>query len=312
MFNLFTRPTKDVAITPLKPFSTVTLEIASAQSNVDMVAQLQCKIAQLQEQVDFLTRKQQQLTYLYQQVDVERNQLYQFIATIAHELRNPLNVAKGFNSFLLQGKAGALSFKQEDFVASVATSLEQIHMLTEDLLCYNQIKAGQLDLELELIELKELVTESIRQFSLVAEAAQLELNLVDLTGTACYVRGDAMRLRQCFYNLLNNAIKFSPAGRQITVTIELFEDSYRVGITDQGPGISSENLKSIFQRFYQVKDKQGNHRTGYGLGLSISAELVKRHNGQIGVESSVGKGSCFWITLPQAMELAQPYQENLN
>ncbi len=113
------------------------------------------------------------------------------------------------------------------------------------------------------------------------------------------VYADGMRIDQIVINFVNNAIKYAPGSKEIRIFIEKINDMAKVSIIDKGPGIPAEKLLHLFDRFYRV-DSSGSQYSGLGLGLYISAEIIKRHNGQIGVNSELGKGSTFWFTLPLA------------
>lgn len=226
-------------------------------------------------------------------------QAHDFTATVAHELRTPLHTAAGFLSFLLQDMAGPLTVMQRNMLASVATSLEQAQMLTEDLLCLAALEQGQLSLDLAPLDLRSVVQTELNQLRLMADAANVKLDGLNLTGDECKVKAARNRLGQCLRNLIVNAIKFSPIGGTVRVAIEQHSDAYIVSIEDNGPGISPENLDRIFERRFQAKEGVAHHLAGYGLGLSITKDLVERQGGKLGVESQIGQGSRFWFSLPR-------------
>jgi signal transduction histidine kinase len=228
-------------------------------------------------------------------------QATEFAATVAHEMRTPLHTASGFLAFLLQGMAGPLSVMQRDMLASVATSLEQAQLLTEDLLSMAALDNGQLSFDLQPLDLRELVREELKQLQLMAEAANVTLEETSLEGVEYRVMGVRSRLGQCLRNLLVNAIKFSPTGGKVRVVLEPCGPDYMVSIEDKGPGISPEYQERIFERGFQVRS-DGRHLKGYGLGLAVSRELVEHQGGQLGVESALGEGSRFWIKLPRARQ----------
>jgi signal transduction histidine kinase len=110
------------------------------------------------------------------------------------------------------------------------------------------------------------------------------------------VYADALRIDQVIVNFLNNAIKYSPDSKEIVVTIEKIADTAKVSITDKGMGISSDKIPHLFERYFRV-DSSGSQYSGLGLGLYICSEIIKKHQGQIGADSELGKGSSFWFTL---------------
>lgn len=269
------------------------------------VAQLRLKLAQMQHELDQAKAAYKQLEQQYQQANQEREQLKGFLATAAHEIKNPLNVAMGFTTFLQQGKTGPVTAQQQDFLDSVATGLEEAKTLVEDLLSVDQLQRGVRKLEVMPVDLKKLTRQVMARFKLMAEAANVQLEAVNLDGTECQVLGAPNRIGQCLYNLILNALKFSPRGGTVKVEICETATGSMVKVIDNGPGISLENQKKLFQRYFQVKDEVGHHLAGYGLGLSITKELIERQNGQIGVESTPGAGSCFWFSLPEVALAAE-------
>lgn len=111
------------------------------------------------------------------------------------------------------------------------------------------------------------------------------------------VYADAARIDQVVINFINNAIKYAPESKEIRICIEKVNNMAKVSVIDKGPGIPLEKLRHLFDRYYRA-DSSGSQYTGLGLGLYISSEIIKKHNGTIGVDSEVGKGSTFWFTLP--------------
>ncbi len=111
------------------------------------------------------------------------------------------------------------------------------------------------------------------------------------------VYADAEKIEQVIVNFVNNAVKYAPDSKDIHVSIDKVENMARVSVKDEGPGISADNLPHLFDRYYRV-DSNGIRYSGLGLGLYISAEIIKKHEGQIGVDSKIGEGSAFWFTIP--------------
>jgi two-component system sensor histidine kinase BaeS len=224
----------------------------------------------------------------------------ELLETVAHELHTPLHTASGFLSFLLQGMAGPVTAIQRDMLVSLGSSLQQAQSLVEDLSCLAQLEQGELPLNLELVALQPIVRETLSQFELVAEAAGVKLVGFNLAGNDFFIMTAPNRVSQCLRNLISNALKFSSEGGAVRVSLEETAESYTVRVEDQGPGIRPEHLALIFERHFQIKDPSTRHLGGYGLGLSITRDLIERLGGFVGVESSVGKGSCFFFSLPKA------------
>jgi signal transduction histidine kinase len=225
-----------------------------------------------------------------------RDELNQLLLIVAHELRSPVQNAIGFNRFMLEGKTGPLSSQQEDFLSSSATTLEHIQLLLEDLLCRDQLEEGRFKAELSLVEFSSLIKELVSQFNPLAITAGVTIETFFPEG-ASHVFASRSHMKQCLHNLIVNAIKFSPNGGIVKIELVRETSRYLVKVTDQGCGIDPDRLKHIFERYSRNSDS---HIAGYGLGLSITKQLVEYQKGSIGVKSKFGQGSQFWISMPRA------------
>ncbi len=217
----------------------------------------------------------------------------EFLATAAHELRTPLTSVRGFSEILLERE---LSQERQDYyhriIKEQSTHLAQI---IDDLLDISRLEAGHgLELRNETISLDEIISSVVKPF--IDTSPQHTFDLVCNSDVPPTI-GDPFRLNQVFQNLLSNAVKFSPEGGEISITREVVGDSIRVGIHDQGIGLSKKQQENIFERFYRV-DSTSTSIGGTGLGLTISKLIVELHGGNMWVESELGKGSTFFFTLP--------------
>jgi signal transduction histidine kinase len=221
----------------------------------------------------------------------------EFISMVSHELRNPLNSLNGFIKVVLQGRAGALTALQHEFLEIADGQVEQLKGRISELLEFNRIDAGRLSLDPKWSDLPILATATATRLKLQAEQAGITLfNRVDDALPECYF--DVERIGQVMTNLIENAIKATPPGGTITVHSELHESEVWVRISDTGVGIPAEEVGKVFQRFYRVHNRtssQGNH---LGLGLAICQQIIEGHKGRIWVESVEGQGSCFTFALP--------------
>jgi signal transduction histidine kinase len=220
-------------------------------------------------------------------------------AAVSHEMRTPLHVAHNYLNLLKQGKVGAVSSEQAECLENISVSLSQMKNLLEDILCLGQMQNGQFQLHLEEIELKQLVATTVEQLRVIASAAAISLETLNLSGDPYLVEVAPSRLQQCLYNLLTNAIKFSPVGSRVTVSLDEQVAHYCITVADEGLGISKETLNQIFQPYFQVRKNNPAFKNGYGLGLSITQQLVEQHGGRLLVESTLGVGSRFTIVLPR-------------
>jgi signal transduction histidine kinase len=225
----------------------------------------------------------------------------QLLSTVSHELRTPLAAIKGFTTTLLREDVRWDDATQRDFLKIIEEETDRLGELIDNLLDMSKIEAGVLRVDKEPIQLRNVVRESIDRARRRSEAHWF---VVDLPSELPRVWADGRRIRQVLNNLLENAIKYSPGGGQITVTGEVEGDHTTISVADSGQGIPPEFLDKIFQRFFQLDAANTRKTGGSGLGLSISKGIVEANGGKIWAESSPGKGSVFRFTLPLVNEKA--------
>ncbi|HLA07821.1 MAG TPA: HAMP domain-containing sensor histidine kinase [Anaerolineales bacterium] len=213
------------------------------------------------------------------------------LADVSHELRTPLTVIKG-NADLMR----RMKQLDEESLTSIDQEAGRLTRLVGGLLLLAQAESGKLALVEKPIELDLLVTEVFQEMSVLAgNKVHVHLNEIDQV----YVNGDRDRLKQVFINLVANAIQYTPQGGDVFLSLERIRGQARVICRDTGPGIPSEDLPHIFERFYRAeKSRTRGRTTGFGLGLSIANWIVERHGGRIEVESKEGHGTTFAIWLP--------------
>lgn len=224
----------------------------------------------------------------------------EFLATLSHELRTPLNAVLGYAMLLDEG---ALDSAQQHKAASVIRrNAESLARLVDDLLDTSRIVTGKMHLQLNVCDLAELVRDSVEVVRQAIEAKALHLEL-GLPASEPIV-GDCDRLRQVLWNLLANAIKFTPPGGRISLLLDRVGTNVRLRVRDTGIGIPKESMPYIFQRFWQVENTVTREHGGLGLGLALSRYLVELHGGTIAVESGgPGLGSEFCVEIPAHQEL---------
>ncbi|HEY80356.1 MAG TPA: HAMP domain-containing protein [Anaerolineae bacterium] len=225
-----------------------------------------------------------------------------FSADISHELRSPLTTILG-NLSLLRRAENLPEEERDDMLTEIRSEAERMHRLISDLLLLSQAESGRHPLHLELVELDHIMMQAFRMAQRRA-GEKLDIQLVHLDRAR--VMGDADRLRQVLDNLINNAIRYTPEGGKIVLSL-ICEDVWAViRVADTGQGIAPEDLPHIFDRFYRADKARTRAAGGAGLGLSIVKWLVEAHHGQIFVESTLGEGATFDIHLP----LAEPCSED--
>ena len=232
------------------------------------------------------------VTQLANLEDVRR----EFIADFSHEVRTPLaGLKSAVESFELG--AGELTQEEEQHLRRiVARQLARLERLVDDLSELSRIESGDLILELQDVEVRQLLQDLCDDFA--ERAAKRTLRLV-VRGEPVKVRGDALRLQQVFSNLLDNAIKYGGHDTTVDLDIETTYDAAIIKIADHGEGIAAEERERIFYRLYRVDKSRSQEVAGTGLGLAIAKHLVLLHNGTIDVESERGKGTTFAVRLPR-------------
>ncbi|MBL8056545.1 MAG: response regulator [Anaerolineales bacterium] len=224
----------------------------------------------------------------------------EFLATASHDLKNPLTAVIGYGDLL--ERVGPLTPQQGAFLGRIKSAARQMHELVQDLLDLARMDLG-VQLSLERSDLGHLVAEVADEFRPQAAAKGQTLRLA---GASAEVQADRARLRQVFRNLIGNAIKYTPEGGLIEVMLSVRATQACVQVRDTGLGIPATDLPYIFDKFYRVQadDRQGIE--GSGLGLAIVKAIVDQHAGDVTVESTVGQGTCFTVSLPVPVPLAEP------
>ena len=223
----------------------------------------------------------------------------EFVATVSHELRTPLTSIKGFLDLLLRGKVRD-SATQREFLTRAVQETDRLVTLVSELLDLSRMDAGQLELRVEQVDMKALITGTVQSMQALAVENQIPLTFT-LPVVPLIVGGDRDRLHQVLTNLIGNAIKFSSAHCPVLVTAEALHNFVTVSVIDQGPGIPERAIHRLFTKFYRVHSSLDHAVSGTGLGLYISKKLIEAHGGNIGVESELGDGSTFFFTLPQCI-----------
>ncbi len=225
----------------------------------------------------------------------------QFLANMSHELRTPLNSIIGFSRVILKGIDGPITDLQQQDLTAIYNSGQHLLGLINDVLDLARIEAGKMELNFEEVNLADMIQSVLSTAKGLVKEKPIQL-VANVPTATLAVRGDAMRIRQIFINLLSNAAKFTDEG---TITVAAQNQKGPDGmteviirVTDTGPGISSEDQEKLFKAFSQVDGSATRKSGGTGLGLSICSNLVQLHGGRIGVTSEAGYGSTFWFTLP--------------
>jgi len=232
------------------------------------------------------------------QIDEMKSSL---VSTVSHELRTPLTSIRLANHLLLSDRIGELNAKQTEVALEARDNADRLQRIIENLLDMSRIESGRTPFEFAPISPHELAVESADQVRIAAQDKGVEL-AVDVGVDLPKVHADRSRIGHVLGNLLNNALRYTPAGGKVTLSAEAEKDQVVFRVADTGTGIPTAYLGRVFERFFRVP---GQNNTGVGLGLAIAREIVAAHRGAIGVESQEGVGTTFHFTLPME-QIAAP------
>jgi len=223
-----------------------------------------------------------------------------FLSHVSHELRTPLTCIHQFVSLIADGLAGPISPEQHDHLGTILRSVNQLHAMIRDLLEATRAEAGKIRVEPRCVGVADLVAQVVAMMQPLAQQQQIRLE-GKLEESLPFVHADPDRVLEVLVNLVDNALKFTPSGGCVVVNASRVEGDQSfayLSVADTGCGISAEALPLIFERLYQENNSVDHGRTGLGLGLFITKELVNLHGGKIWVASQSGEGSTFSFTLP--------------
>lgn len=227
----------------------------------------------------------QELRLLQQQKD-------DFISIASHELKTPITSLKASLQLLDRIKDKPSTKMLPILITQANKSLNKVNILIADLLDASLANKGQLHINQQAFNMFQMIKECCNEVHL-EDRYTLKIE----GDEELEVFADSMRIEQIVVNFINNAVKYAPKTDEISIKIEKLTSDVKVSVIDKGPGIPSEKLVHLFDRYYRA-DNSGSQYTGLGLGLYICSEIIKKHNGQIGVDSKLGEGSAFWFMLP--------------
>jgi signal transduction histidine kinase/ActR/RegA family two-component response regulator len=259
-----------------------------------MNADLERKVLERTEQLEIVNQKLQHSNADLKRADSLKSE---FLANMSHELRTPLNAIIGFSELLLEKSFGSLNEDQRDHVADILSSGRHLLELINDILDLSKIEAGKMTLSVERFELGPVFEEAAALLRVEAARKRLDL-VVDIEDFDQVVTADRSKIKQILYNLLSNAVKFTPSKGRVCMTGERDGERLRLTVSDTGIGIPEEDRARIFEAFTQVDGSHSRRYQGTGLGLTLVKKYVDMHSGHLEVESVVGAGTRFTITLP--------------
>lgn len=217
-----------------------------------------------------------------------------FFANVSHELKTPITSIKGFTETLLDG---AMENEElcKNFLNIILTESERMQSLIQDLLDLSKIEQQNFKLDRSNVSVQKIIEDVIQMIIQKAEEKNIEFKTY--IKSPLIVNADKLRLKQVFINLMDNAIHYTPAGGKVFITASETNDQVTVRVNDTGVGIGKEDISRIFERFYRVDKARSRNSGGTGLGLAIVKHLVEAHKGKVNVESKLGQGTSFIVTL---------------
>ena len=223
----------------------------------------------------------------------------EFLSRMSHELRTPMNAILGFGQLLVSDTLHPLAEIQRAHVGEILRGARHLLNLINEVLDLALVETGKLQVSLEPLQLAGLLQECMGLVHPLARAGSIDLKVLDEGGCACFVMADRTRLKQVLLNLVSNAIKYNRPQGHVHIACLAEAQSVRIGISDNGPGLSPQQAARLFQAFERL-DAVRTGVEGAGLGLALSKHLMDAMGGEIGLESEVGAGSTFWLRLPRA------------
>lgn len=230
------------------------------------------------------------------EIDQMKNE---FVSTVSHELRTPLTSIKGYVDLILDGDAGEINEIQEEFLGIVKENSDRLVDMINDMLDISRIESGRIRLKVEPVNLADSIEGAVDSFRAVLNQTGRTVK-TRIPDNLPLVAVDRDRVGQVLINFISNALKYSPAGGDVTIAAKRTDGSVQVSVADKGMGISREDQKKLFTKFYRVDSAMTREIGGTGLGLSIAKSIIELLGGTVSVRSKLGEGSTFSFTLPVA------------
>jgi signal transduction histidine kinase/HAMP domain-containing protein len=230
----------------------------------------------------------------------------EFVATVSHDLRSPLTLMRGYATMLEM--VGELNDQQANYVGKIVTGVESMSRLVTNLLDLGRIEAG-IGLQVDMVHIPDVIERVVSTLQLEASQKHIQVNMEFSEDTSPLIEADQALLQQAIHNLVENAIKYTPAQGKVNIRMWPKQDRMVIEVRDTGSGISPMDQPRLFEKFYRGAQQTSKEQHGTGLGLAIVKSIAERHGGQVWVESQLGKGSTFFLAIPLhqvAPEVAKP------
>ncbi len=232
------------------------------------------------------------------QAEADRTRYQQTLHFVTHEMKTPLTAIQGSSELMTRFRLD--EDKRKQIAAMINTESKRLARMVETFLNVERLSAGQMELKRDTFDAAELIRACMERARSLAERKQIRLAAGDIPRAPLH--GDRELMEYAIYNLLNNAVKYSPAATEVSIDCRLEDGAFRLSVKDRGIGMDQEEIRRIFQKFYRTRRAVESGISGTGIGLSIVDQIVSHHGGKIEVTSSPGQGSCFTVILPARAE----------
>ena len=269
-------------------------EVAIKSLNEKLELRVKERTIELEQSLALLMEENKERRKAEQEAEKASEAKSDFLSRMSHELRTPMNAILGFGQ-LLEVDADKLSTLHQGFISEIMNAGHHLLSLINQVLDLASIESGKLELYIEAVELDDVIKQSTSMMAPLINEKQIPL-IDNISNNNCVVQADFERTKQVLLNLLSNAVKYNRESGSITLDSEVINNSLRISISDQGEGLSKEDVGKLFNSFERLNTTF--NVEGTGIGLVICENLVDLMNGSIGVESTLGEGSTFWFELP--------------
>jgi signal transduction histidine kinase len=218
-----------------------------------------------------------------------------FVATVSHDLRSPLTLMRGYATMLEM--VGEINEQQQGYVKKIIIGVENMSRLVNNLLDLGRIEVG-VGLQVENVSVLDIIERVTSTLQLQATQKNISLNVELPKDMPNVIQADQALLHQAVYNLVENALKYTPEGGSVTINASTMDNSLIFSIADNGIGVSPDDLPRLFEKFYRGSQREARAQHGTGLGLAIVRSIAERHGGRVWVDSKLGQGSMFYLQIP--------------
>jgi signal transduction histidine kinase len=263
---------------------------------------------ELEEAYRWSTVAEREIQQAFNELKVANEAKTRFLATVSHELKTPLTSISAFTDIIKKNRAGNLGERELKQLNVISRNVHRLNLLINDLLDLTRIDAGTLVLENDDFQVSDLLRDMSAMFDPILSRRNQRLTVQD-GSSGRWLTGDRDRLEQVVTNLVTNASKFSPEGSAVEMNVDVGEGQLHLAVTDSGVGIPEESQAQIFDAFFRVENEETRSVSGTGVGLYITASVVRLHGGEISVESRFGEGTTIRASLPGVID--GPSEEHL-